>query len=442
MENAREIKGAGWIAPSRGKIKSGVLVVLLAGLSAFAAGRPGPDHPVSRLLTLYAGGRFFELRDTLAGMTGNPFPEIEFFRAAADNAFNRLDSALRRIGDYLEGESPDSPRPLTKEAWILRADIYRRSGRYRESAEAQRTILDRFGDELSLSEKAARENQYNVWTLLSDVPAQSVEFAGDSVIRMESRHLPVRVADRIFYAAADTGCNLSVLYQSLAVELGVNILEPSIKIQSGTGKWIDGRMAVLPEMRLGEVLIRNAVFLVLPDEFFPVHPVYPGFVRRALLGAPILVALKEVTETRDGFWFIPASPAPRDEQNMCLFGFLPLVEVAHRGKRMPFCLDTGSTATFLHPPYFQRYRAEIRSRSRLRQTTMGGVGDERTLNIHFLNVFDFRAGGRGFSFKKVPIHTQVTHSGTEEFFGTLGRDLFTQCSRMTLNFVSMNFILE
>jgi hypothetical protein len=442
MEIAREIKGAGWIAPPRGKIKHGVLIILLAALAASATGRSGSDHPVSRLLTLYAGGRYFELRDTLAGMTGNPFPEIEFFRAAADNAFNRLDSAVRRIGDYLAGESPDSPRPLAKEAWILLADTYRRSGRYRESAEAQRTILDRFGNELSLSEKATRENQYNVWTVLSDVPAQSVEFAGDSVIRMESRHLPVRVADRIFYAAADTGCNLSVLYESLAVELGLNILEPGIAIQSGTGKWIDGRMAVLPEMRLGEVLIRNAVFLVLPDEFFPIHPVRPGFVRRALLGAPILVALKEVTETRDGFWIIPDAPPPRAEQNMCLFGFLPLVEVAHRGERMPFCLDTGSTATFLHPPYFQRYRAEIRARSRLRKTTMGGVGDERTVKIHFLDVFDFRAGGRSLSFKKVTVHTQVTHSSTGEFFGTLGRDLFNQCSRMTLNFVSMSFILE
>jgi len=442
MENAREIKGAGLIAPSRGKIKPGVLVVLLAGLAAFAAGRPGSDHPVSRLLTLYASGRYFELRDTLAGMTGPPFPEIEFFRAAVDNAFNRLDSAVLHIRAYLDGENLKSPRPLTKEAWILLADTYRRSGRYRESAQSQRMILDRFGDTLSPSEKANRENQFTVWTVLSDVPAQSVEFDGASVIRMENRHLPIRVKDKIFYAAADTGCNLSVLYQSLAVELGLNILEPSIKIQSGTGKWIDSRMAVLPEMQLGEVLIRNAVFLVLPDEFFPVHPVAPGFIRRALLGAPILFALKEITETRDGFWFIPASPTPRAEQNMCLFGFLPLVEVAHRGERMPFCLDTGSTATFLHPPYFHRYRAEIRARSRLRRTTIGGVGDERTLKIHFLDVFDFRAAGRSFSFKKVPIHTQVTHSGTEEFFGTLGRDLFTQCSRMTLNFVSMSFILE
>ncbi len=424
------------------KYNPGVLIVALAALAASVAGRPDSDRSASRLLTLYAGGCYFELRDTIAGMTGNPFPEIEFFRAAADNAFNRLDSALRRIGDYLDGESPDSPRPLAKEAWILLADTCRRLGKYRESAAAQRTILDRFGDELSLSEKAARENQFNVWTVLSDVPAQSVEFAGDSVIRMENRHLPVRVEDRIFYAAADTGCNLSVLYQSLAAELGLNILEPSINIQSGTGKWIEGRMAVLPEMRLGDVLIRNAVFLVLPDEFFPIHPIRPGFVRRALLGAPILVALKEVTETKDGFWFIPSSPTPRAEQNMCFFGFLPLVEVAHRGERMPFCLDTGSTATFLHPPYYRRYQAEIQARSRLRKTTMGGVGDERTVKIRYLDVFDVRAGGRSFSFKKVPIHTQITHSGTGEFFGTLGRDLFTQCSRMTLNFMSMSFILE
>ncbi|MCX6569194.1 MAG: hypothetical protein NT147_09120 [Candidatus Aminicenantes bacterium] len=44
--------------------------------------------------------------------------------------------------------------------------------------------------------------------------------------------------------------------------------------------------------------------------------------------------------------------------------------------------------------------------------------------------------------KKIGVHTQVTHSSTELFFGTLGLDILAQCSRMTFNFESMSFILE
>jgi len=40
------------------------------------------------------------------------------------------------------------------------------------------------------------------------------------------------------------------------------------------------------------------------------------------------------------------------------------------------------------------------------------------------------------------VHTEVTHSVTDIFDGTIGRDVLTACSRMTFNFESMSFVLE
>jgi len=44
--------------------------------------------------------------------------------------------------------------------------------------------------------------------------------------------------------------------------------------------------------------------------------------------------------------------------------------------------------------------------------------------------------------RKIAVHTEVTHADTRYFHGTLGLDILAQCSRMTLNFESMSFILE
>jgi hypothetical protein len=114
---------------------------------------------------------------------------------------------------------------------------------------------------------------------------------------MENRHFPVLIKDRDFYFSYDTGASLSVLYQSAAEELGFALLGQGAKIQSGTGQWIDARVTVVPEMRLGRAVIRNTAFLVLPDDFFRVWQVRPGVKRQGLIGAPILTALKEITET-------------------------------------------------------------------------------------------------------------------------------------------------
>jgi hypothetical protein len=424
------------------KILAAALTLFLAAAALAGLGREEAPDPLEPLVRLYKDCRFFELREAVAKLENNTSVEVEFFRGAVANSFNRLDLAVSGLLRYLDGASADAKRPLAKEAWVLLADCYRRLGQYRKSAGAQRTILKRYGAMLDAPEKANRVNQDVIWSALADVPSQTIEISGDSAIRMERRLLPVRVKDRIIYVAYDTGANLSVLYRSAADDLGLTLYGSSIKIQSATGKWIDSRMTVVPEMRLGEAVIRNAVFLVLPDDYFPPRRACPGVERRGLIGAPILAALKEITVTRDGFFLVPASPRPRPEHNMCFFGFMPVVEVLHRGARFSFCLDTGSSATFLYPPFFRRYRGEIRAHSKPRKTTMGGIGDERPVTIHVLNEFAFKAGGLDLALKRISVHTQVTHSSTELFFGTLGLDILAQCSRMTFNFESMSFILE
>ena len=424
------------------KIPAGALILVLAAAASAGLGQRKGADPLERLARLYEDSRYFELRDAVAQMEDRSSLEMEFFRGAVDEVFNRLDSAVSRLQNFLRSAEKGPARMMTKEAWVLLADAFRRSGRYREAGEARREILDRFGPVLSEEEKANCESQVGLWSALADVPPQEVEVGEDTTIGMTNRQFPVRVRDRTFFVGYDTGSNLSVLYKSIADELGVAIYGPAIKIQSGTGKWIDGRTGVVPEMRLGTIIIRNAVFLVLPDELFPSAVARFGVDRRGLLGAPILEGFKEITETKEGELIIPASPRPRPEQNMCFSGFMPVVQVIFRGARLSFCLDTGSTATYLYPPFFRRYRGEIASRSPLRKSTMGGVGSSVTVPIHVLDEFGFRVGGKDLSLRKIAVHTEVTHTDTRYFHGTLGLDILTQGSRMTFNFESMSFILE
>ena len=434
-----------------------VLCLIAASLpAAFGAGAPaGPSARISGgreqeagpslslLEQLYKENRCFELRDAVASLKAAPGSDEEFYLGAVDNVFNRLDSAIARLQSYLDaGRAAGRDRPLDKQAWILLADSYRRSGRYKRSAEVQWLILERFGSGLDAAEKTNRQSQSVLWSAVADVPPQTIELQGESVIAMENRTFPVRIKDRDFFFSYDTGASLSVLYQSAAEELGLPLLGEGIKIESGTGRWIGARLAVAPELRLGRAVVRNAVFLVLPDDFFPVRQVRPGVVRRGLIGAPVLVALKEFTETRDGRLIIPASPRPRPVQNMFFYGTKPITEPVYQGARLRFFVDTGSSETFLYPPFFRRYRDEIQSRSTLRESKMGGVGGERTVPMHILDEFAFQAGGRRLSLKKIVVHTQATHSITETFDGTLGRDVLIPCSRMTFNFESMSFILE
>ncbi|MEN6311193.1 MAG: retropepsin-like aspartic protease, partial [Acidobacteriota bacterium] len=329
-------------------MKRALVVALALSFSAAApavADRQTAANPMDRLARLYEDHRHFELRDALARIKNWPSIDREFFRGAVDQAFNRLDPAVLRLRNYLQATEDRPGRMLAKEAWALLADAFCRLGRYREGAEAWRRILDRFGDALDDDERAGCESQFALWSALSGVAPQSVDVEADTTIRMKNRQFPVSVGDRVFYVGYDTGASLSVLYESAANELGVRIYGPPVRIQTGTGAWIEGRIAVVPEMRLGAIVIRNAVFFVLQDKLFARASARSGADRRGLLGMPVLAAFKEFTETRQGELIIPSHPAPRPRQNMCISGFLPVVEALRRGTRLSFCLDTGSAAT-------------------------------------------------------------------------------------------------
>jgi len=417
----------------------------LAGHSARTSqGRDnGASRPYSHLERLYKDHRYFELRDAVESMGDLTAPEMEFFRGAVDEVFNRLDSAVVHLQNYLQGGAAAGiDLPLVQEAYTLLRDAYGRAGQYRKTAEIRRLVLERYGTGLDTGKKSNRVSQSVIWSALSDVPLQTVEVLGDSDIAMENRDFPVRIMDRIFYFAHDTGACLSVLCQSAAEELGLALLGQGIRIQSSTGKLVDARLAVVPEIRLGEAVIRNAVFLVLADASFHLQKVRGGVERSGLIGAPVLAALKEITETRDGRLIIPASPQPRPVQNMCFFGTKPIIEVIHRGERLLFFVDTGASTTHLYPAFFRLYRGEIQSRTKPVPVSMFGVGDERTVSMHILDEFAFQAGGRDLALRKVMVHTQVTHSITNIFHGRIGMDVLAHFSRMTFNFESMSFVLE
>ena len=423
-----------------------VLAVLLSGAIAAAALAAPAGHdavnPLVKLARLYAGHRFFELRDAVVGMADNRQTDMEFFRGAVAVAFNRLGPAIAALRAYLADTMDLPPGGLIREAWALLAEAYRRQGRYRAAAEAYQAILQRLGAELSPVSKAQYEDQYSLWSALADVPPQTVDLGSGALIRMTNRHFPARIGGREFFAGTDTGSNISVLYESLAADLGIPLLGGDIKAQTVTGKAIVGRAGLVRELRIGPIVIRNVVVLVLPDSLFPATRSRLGVDRRALLGTPVLEAFKELTETREGDLIIPAEPTRRSGENMCFVGSMPVVEVVHRGARLSLCLDTGSPLTYLYPPFFRRYRGEIQVRSRPRVSLLHGVGNKRSVDVRILDHFNFETDGVSVAMDRIPVQTEVTNTDSRHFFGTLGTDVLRQCRRMTFNFESMCFILE
>lgn len=98
------------------KIPAGALILVLAAAASAGLGQRKGADPLERLARLYEDSRYFELRDAVAQMEDRSSLEMEFFRGAVDEVFNRLDSAVSRLQNFLRSAEKGPARMMTKEA--------------------------------------------------------------------------------------------------------------------------------------------------------------------------------------------------------------------------------------------------------------------------------------------------------------------------------------
>ena len=390
----------------------------------------------AELHRLYKNKQYFELRDRLAEMGDVRSPELEFFRGAVSNIFNRLPSSITHLLSYLERTGGSQPAARIKECYALLADSYRKSFQYARAAEINEKILVLFRNELDEKERADHENEFRLWSALKGIPPQATDFKGDTTVGMKGgSQVPLTINGFEIALTYDTGADLSVLIASLADRFGVKVIDVPIKVGTITGEKIDARVGVAAELRIGNMTVRHALFLVMKDEYFYI----PEMKRQlqGVLGFPVLAAMREVTFTREGELKIPSSPHTRGEQNLALDGFKPLIEGYYAGKRLTFVLDTGANRSDLWPPFLMEFKDDITSLGELRTERFRGAGSQREIEAYSLKDLALQIAGRKVAFRRIPVFTEYTTENSRFFYGNLGQDLVRQFQSMTINFESM-----
>ncbi len=137
-------------------------------------------------------------------------------------------------------------------------------------------MLDDFRDKLGAEKLNDVENSFNLWNALRAVAPQTVMIESDTrLVGTRDKAGLLNVLIELNHQNAsfvfDTGANLSTVTASTANRLKLQILETSVSVGSSTDNKVNSKLAVGAILKIGRVVLRNAVFLVLEDQtlFFP-----------------------------------------------------------------------------------------------------------------------------------------------------------------------------
>ncbi len=408
----------------------------------FCATAPQGPEPTIELDKLLAERRYFELRQRLQSVEAMAQPEILYIRGRVANAFNRIGESINYLTSYLQAAGTGLAEARLRDVLGALTDDYVKSFQYTKAAETREKMLALLRAGLSPQAVADFQGITSLWRGLRTYPPQSVTILEDTEIApMGEEGLPVDIAGQTIPFIVDTGSDLSLINRADAERLGLPTLDVRVDISTATGERVAAQGAVVGEMRIGRVVVRNAVFLVVPEQMLYFPDIKKQ--RRGLLGFPVLAGMKELSLLRTGGLRVPAQPRVQGEPNFFLEKEDPVLETNFLGRRLLFQLDTGAAESQFFPPFFRAFHDRIVRRGVFATENVEGVGTVVTVPTYVINGFSMVIAGRDVPFDRpVPVLTRATDPASQIFYGALGLDLLTHFQALTISYEAMRIVLE
>jgi hypothetical protein len=182
----------------------------------------------------------------------------------------------------------------------------------------------------------------------------------------------------------DTGAGLTVLSSTLAAEVGVRAGDDAGRAGTGTSRKVAARPAVIDELRLGALTVRNHPAIVLDAGDLALR--VPGRLGRmridGILGWPLLSKL-DFTLDHVGRRLVLREPRPRPtaERNLFWLGYPVVAARAENGRELLLGLDTGASASWLYARFLPAAGMEATG---TRSSRVGSAGGYERVTVQTL----------------------------------------------------------
>lgn len=415
-----------------------ILIIAAVLLATFTV-RAASHDPLDSLLQ---SRQYFQLRDALLDTRqwNLPASRTLFYEAIVDNFFHDCAMSNKKIDKLWKKYRKDFTQ---KELIILlgkKIDNHVKLYEYQQASETSELVLSAYNKALSDAERKDISNSAIIWKGLIHTAAQQTSITQDSRIPYKRDmagliNVPVQFADSTFDFVFDTGANLSVITESYAKKAGLDILNVPFDVRAVTGIEVKAQLGIARELRVGDIVVKNVVFIVFPDSALS----FGGGVYqiRGIIGFPVIEQLAEVHIDKAGFIKVPKLPANKPIHNFGLDELTPVINIRTNNDMLAFTFDTGAQQTDLYYSYYTRYKTVVELTGTPIDMKQGGAGGVSSYKAFKLPATMFSVGGKDLALKNLGVKTTHGDSKDKFYYGNLGQDMMSQFSQLVINFKYM-----
>lgn len=413
------------------------VLIILFGNSAFA----GSSQLEKHLQNLLDKKEFFRLNKVLQQNPSYLSKEKKlYFNAFVENAFNKNEESISSIQTLLKDFALSLNDTMRAELLMVQQDNYYKTYEYKKAGKTGEEILVKYRNVIDSIKIADIENSNIIWNALVDVQKQNAIVKNETQIQWKRdkanlMNVPVKFSDSLYDFIFDTGANISTINTTLAKKFGLQIFDVTFDVGSSTGKQNKTSLGMADSFYMGDILIKNAVFLVVPDEMISFPSI--GYYVNGIIGYPVIEQLKEIRINKNGVITIPTKSVKSNLNNLALDGLMPIVSFITDNDTLCFHFDTGAKHTDLFKPYLDKYKDEVMSKGILDTVKIGGGGGIVETEVYKLPYFNIFICNKKVVLQDVDVRTKNIDATGDIFYGNIGQDLISQSDEMILNFEYM-----
>ncbi|WP_335964336.1 retropepsin-like aspartic protease [Galbibacter sp. PAP.153] len=370
-------------------------------------------------------------------------PYSLYFEAILANAFNKPQESNKTITAFLNAyPEKDS---LSKK--MLQAELINHIylSEYEKALKTNEILQEDYVTKLDSLELADLKNTHKIWSALKNIAKQEVikktavtlpvkkDMAGLSTILITSGG---KSMDFVF----DTGANFSVIQKSVARELGMKIIPSNFTVEAVTGLEVKSDLAVADQIKLGDILLKNVVFLAFNDTDLSFPSI--GYEIKGIIGFPVIKDLDEIEINKNNNnIFIPKKAKHYRLHNLAFDEYMPIVKTKYGDKSLYFNFDTGAQKTALYAPFYNENKAAIEQNAKETIFKTGGAGGHIETKGFIVNNVTLEIGKASASLDSLQLFPNTI--GTQkEAYGNLGQDYIQQFNTMIINFKDASLIFK
>ena len=406
-------------------------ICFFTGLVLQAADR----NPLDSLLT---HRHFFELQRQLQSDAYRELPTYKrlYYKVFLHNFFHDLTTSNNEIAQLLAGYKNQFTNIQIGYLLMKKIDNHVKLYQYRDAHSTTQLLLRKYRNALSPAEREDVRNSDLIWKGLQEVPPQTTAITNENQIgyRRDLAGLitvPVSFIDSSFYFVFDTGANFSVITESYARKAYLRKLNVKFRVRAITGLQVNASLGIADELRLGNIVVKNVVFMIFPDSALSfAHGLY---TIKGILGFPVIEQLQEVRIDKNNLT-VPQVAVDRNIRNFGVDELLPVISVGYNTDTLAFTFDTGAQFTFLNEPFYHDYKTLVDTAGYSFEMQIGGAGGVAKSKAYRLSQIPITVAGQTALLKDVAVKTSSTTPKDKLYYGNFGQDIMSQFKEMVINF--------